>query len=242
MKSVTCVCPTYGRTQMLAEAVESFIRQKFSGQKELLVINDLPEQKIIINHPEIRVINLNERFNNLGDKRTFSYKQAKYPLILTWGDDDIHLSNRIQRAVNGLNNERMILEGWHFCIEGGEIKYNKFSTTGAHIVEKSLAEEIGWFSQKNTGEDADFNLKAYKIIGKLKSIEERPAFVYRWSGSNRPHISAYHTSDNSKDAYKIVGDQISKFISLKEEPVGDIEIIPKWEKDYESLINNIHPN
>lgn len=242
MKSVSCICPTFGRTSMLAEAVESFIRQKFSGKKELLVVNDLPEQKIIINHPEVRVINLDKRFSNLGEKRTFSYQQAKYPLLLTWGDDDIHLNNRIERAVNGLKNDRMILEGWHFCIENKEIKYNKFSTTGAHIVEKSLAEEVNWFCQKSTGEDADFNLRVLKVIGKLKSIQERPAFIYRWFGTDRPHISAYHTSDNSKDAYKIVGDAITNFILDKKEPIGEIEIIPRWDQDYELLINAVHPN
>lgn len=169
------------------------MRQDYQGEKELVIINDVSEQEIRCDAPNVRVINVPTRFPSLGEKRTFSYQQARHPLILTWGDDDIHLPKRISRAVNGLGDRRMTLEGWHFCIYGSEVKYNKFSTTGAHIVRADLAEQVEWFAAKNTGEDDNFNGRVHRVIGSIHAINERPEFIYRWSGTERAHISAFHS-------------------------------------------------
>lgn len=241
MKKITCVCPTFGRSEMLNEAVESFLRQNYLGEKELLIVNDLPSQKFIFDHPEVRIINLDYRFNNLGEKRTFCYQQSHGDFLLTWGDDDIHLSNRISRAVNGLKEFKMVLEGWHFCTKEVGIAYNKYSTAGAHIVCKDLAEKVNWFSNLNTGEDEDFNKKVKKIINKIESINEYPAFLYRWFGSNRPHISEFHYETNI-NAWEAMGDKVQSLLLNGQEPQGNIFIRPHWKEDYENNIRRIYPN
>lgn len=237
MIGVSCICPTFGRTNLLPEAVESFLRQDYEGDMELVIVNDLPQQTIKCDAKNVRVINVRDRFPSLGQKRSFSYKQARMPLILTWGDDDIHLPHRVQRAVKGLSCGKMALEGWHFCLYDKELRYNKFSTTGAHIVDANFASSVGYFSCLNTGEDADFNKRAEKLIGPLLSIAQPPAFIYRWYGTDRPHISAFHSNDGKRDAYKIVGDSIFSLIESGKEPSGEVEIIPHWKQDYVTLAN-----
>jgi glycosyltransferase involved in cell wall biosynthesis len=239
MIGVSCICPTYGRTNLLPEAVESFLRQDYQGEKELVIVNDAPEQEIYCNASNVRVINSSERFQSLGEKRTFSYQQAKYPLILTWGDDDIHLPKRISRAVNGLGDKRMAFEGWHFCIYGADVKYNKFSTTGAHIVRADLAKQVHWFAAKNTGEDDDFNCRIHQVIGKIHAIKESPEFIYRWSGTERSHISAFHSTSGRFDAYKIIGDKFQALLKSGAEPTGLVDIRPEWKQDYCSLTADI---
>ena len=58
---VSCMCLTYGRPHLLEEAIESFLRQDYQGQKELIVLNDLPQEELLFNHPEVHIINVSKR-------------------------------------------------------------------------------------------------------------------------------------------------------------------------------------
>ena len=53
---------TYQRHHILEEAIESFLRQDFSGESEMVIINDSPIVEYVFEHPKIRIINLKERF------------------------------------------------------------------------------------------------------------------------------------------------------------------------------------
>ena len=57
-EGVSCLCLTYGRPTLLEEAIESFIRQQWDGPKELIVLNDHPEQELLYQYDEVRIINL----------------------------------------------------------------------------------------------------------------------------------------------------------------------------------------
>lgn len=231
---VSCLCPTYGRFHLLAEAVESFLRQDYAGPKELIILNDLARQRITFDHPEVRVINMPERFPNLGSKRNHVAALARYPLLLTWGDDDIHLPHRISRMVDALGERPFLLEGWHYCSYGPQLLLNRFPTMGAHIVDKKFYFSLGGVPEKDTGEDAGFNDKARKALGKIDHATENPAFWYRWSGTERPHISAFHDAKGVRDPYEIFRLRVQSLLDSGEEPTGDLTLAPAWRKDYEA--------
>jgi glycosyltransferase involved in cell wall biosynthesis len=91
---VSCVCPTFARAYLLEEAIESFHRQDYPGEKELIICNDFIDQELIYDHPDVKVINLKERCKNLGEKKNITCSYATGDLLLTWEDDDIHLPSR----------------------------------------------------------------------------------------------------------------------------------------------------
>lgn len=62
---------TYQRHNLLEEAIESFLRQDFSGESEMIIINDSPKVEYVFEHPKIRIINVKERFPSLGQKLKF---------------------------------------------------------------------------------------------------------------------------------------------------------------------------
>lgn len=68
---VSCLCPTYNRApnllHLVEEAIESFSRQDYPD-KELIVCNDTPGQQLEFSHPQVRVLNVPERFATLSDK------------------------------------------------------------------------------------------------------------------------------------------------------------------------------
>lgn len=231
---ISCLCPTYGRTALLEEAVESFLRQDYGGEMELVICNDLPSQTLVFEHPRVTVVNLTERCANLGEKRNVTASYAKGEWLMTWGDDDIHLPWRIQRlksyaAQNGLP---FCLEGFHYVLDHKGVFLKEHSTAGAHIILKTLHDRIGGIAPISSGEDVEFNDRVRDEIGRLPSCKEPPGFLYRWH-SNRPHVSG-----QSGDHYKAFGDRIDILIARGEEPQGVVHLQPQWRQPWLDLVSN----
>lgn len=233
LPAVSCVCPTFGRTALLEEAVESFLRQDYGGESELLVINDFAWQKIYFDHPKVRIVNLPKRCATLGQKRQLACEEAQHELLLTWGDDDIHLPHRISRMVEVLGDQSIAQEGWHYCSYAHGMFLNRWSTAGANIMRKSLLEAVGGFAHKDTGEDVDFNARAEKYLGKpLLHAKGNPAFVYRWHGTNRYHVSG----TGQKDPYRFLLDYTVNLVKERKEPRGNVHLKPTWRQNYLELV------
>ena len=96
---VSCMCLTYGRPAILEEAIHSFLRQDYPGVKELIVLNDLPEQTLVSNEPQVTVVNVPRRFRTLGEKRNACAALAAHELLFVWDDDDIFLRRRLSYSV-----------------------------------------------------------------------------------------------------------------------------------------------
>ena len=67
---ISCLCCTYGRPPdrqyLLEEALQSFIQQSYPD-KELIIVNDCPEQELVFQHPDVVVVNLPRRCRTLGE-------------------------------------------------------------------------------------------------------------------------------------------------------------------------------
>lgn len=236
---VSCVCPTFGRAHLLEEAIESFHRQDYPGEKELIICNDFIKQHFIYNHPEVKVINLPERCPNLGYKKNYTYDCAEGELILTWEDDDIHLPGRISRMVNSMQSldAEFVFEGPYYILYGGVISKESGKTTGTHIITKDLFNRSSKYPQMNSGQDSEFNKSLQEKLGHpLHICKDDPQFLYRFS-TGRVHISQFGRDSEDKESgydlvYKFAKESIAKLI----EPGGEYELKPHWSKDWEQEV------
>jgi len=148
---ISCVCPTFSRAYLLEEAIESFHKQDYLGEKELIICNDFTRQNFVYEHPDVKVINLSERCPNLGSKRNKAYSYATGDIFLTWGDDDIHLPKRISRMVNSMISQKseFLFEGPYYILYAGKIEKNQGRTSGAHAITKELFYKIGGIPEIN---------------------------------------------------------------------------------------------
>lgn len=234
---VSCLCPTFGRAHLLPEAVESFLRQDYPGEKELIVLNDFARQRFHFDHPEVRVVNVAERYATLGEKRNAAAALATGDWLMTWGDDDIHLPHRIRRLMEVADEHRlrMLLEGWHYYYDGERARVNPGPTTGAHLIAASLYREAGGIPSMNNGEDGEFNhrVKALLEVATLPYVAGDPAFIYRWGGTDRAHLSAMGAPGDAADAgYAKMAVLAEKLIAEGREPEGEIEIVPQWSRNW----------
>jgi glycosyltransferase involved in cell wall biosynthesis len=237
LPKVSCVCPTFARAYLLEEAIESFHRQDYLGEKELIICNDFVDQELVYNHPEVKIINLSERAPNLGNKRNVAYSYASGDVFLTWGDDDIHLPGRISRMIEAMVkfNSEFVFEGPYYIIYAGKLSFEKGKTSGAHIVSKNLFYNAGQIPEINSGEDQAFNSKVKEYLAidnSLPVCQLPPQFLYRWS-SGRAHISQYGIDkENKKSGYELFLEQAKQYVKEGKEPGGRYELKPSWSKDW----------
>jgi glycosyltransferase involved in cell wall biosynthesis len=220
---------------LLEEALESFLRQDYEGEKELIICNDFSEQTFVFQHPEVKIINTPIRCPNLGSKRNLAYSHATGDVFLTWGDDDIHLPGRISRMVNSLNQFKsgFVFEGPFYILYGGQLTRELGKTSGAHIVTKELFNTVGGIPEINSGEDQAFNARIREHIKKpLDVCTEPPQFLYRFS-TGRAHVSQFgQDKENKKSGYDTMLDIAKTLIKGGQEPQGEYHLKPHWSKDW----------
>ena len=232
LPKVSCICPTFARYHLLNESVESFLRQDYSGESELIVLNDFAPQTLHFTHPKVKVVNVENRFPTLGEKRDAAYRLATGDVFITWGDDDIHLPHRVSRMVSFLGEDPMAFEGWFYVIHENGIYLERRSTAGAHVITSEAYATLGGIPALDKGEDVAFNDLAQKHFSSIRACKNPPAFIYRWHGTNRLHVSG----TGSKDPYKAVYDRAIELVSAGKEPQGSLQIKPEWVDNYSEIV------
>ena len=226
-QGVSCLCLTYGRPELLAEAIESFLRQTWDGPKELIILNDHPEQTICCDSPNVRVFNIPSRLRTLGEKRNLSVALAQYDNLLVWDDDDIYLPWRIEETMKTLPSKHFFKCPYAWVMNKGKIEpepqYNLFH--GGSAFTRWLFIKAGGYSIMNGGEDADIEGKFQHVTAKKGEFwphtdlpRERLYYIYRWDHGN------YHTTGH------ITLDDIKPSITP-----GHIVVKPYWKQPYDEL-------
>jgi len=117
---------TYGRPELVDEAVYSFLKQDYPGEKHLIVYNDCPWVEHRIKHPEVSVFNLERRFNTLGEKLNSSLVEClklEPDLVVPWPDDDIHLPGTLSLFAKYSGRPWVGFRGYWFSVKNENYRY-----------------------------------------------------------------------------------------------------------------------
>lgn len=125
-------------------------------------------------------------------------------------------------------------EGPFYCIHHDHILLQKGRSQGAHIISADLFNEIGGIPLMDMGEDVEFNRLVHQRLGQEPPTNpEAPQFVYRWAGTERPHISGLGQDKSGKRrGYDVMLDRALELVRLGKEPKGEVHLQPHWSKDW----------
>jgi len=101
---LAAICCTYKRPKLLAEAVESFLRQDYpAAQRELIVLDDAGQYGNQVGNGW-RIVSSPVRFRTLGEKRNASAAlvSPEVDAYCVWDDDDIYLPWHMSAAAVAL--------------------------------------------------------------------------------------------------------------------------------------------
>lgn len=230
---VSCQCITYGRTRLLDEAVESFLRQDYQGEKELVILNDLPSLTLECDLPNVKVVNLPERLPTIGEKRNACVALCTGEVIFPWDDDDIHLPHRISYSLQQMTNRRYFKSAKLWYWRNGEI--NPVSKQAvAHAMgcwSREFFDEVAGYPPIQSGQDMALE---DRFQGPYRTIENTPDaqiyYIYRYPGTGSYHLSAF--------GYGKGFSEVAKSVS-KQNIGGTYRINPEWRQDYLRMIADV---
>jgi len=242
--AVSCICLTYGRPQVLEEAIYSFLLQDYPGRKELLVLNDYVEQTLLFDHPEVQVINCPRRFHTVGEKMNAAVALASYDLLFVWDDDDIYLPHRLRFSVEHFDPQKGFFkpnQAWFW--QNGQLSglgKNSVFHVGS-CWSRRLFDGVRGYPAEGTGYDLVFEQRLAKTFpGSIKTNKIRPEeiyYIYRWGGTGSYHMSGF---GHYKAGENVGHAQVESFVQQRakrgEIRQGDIPLQPHWKSNYRQLV------
>lgn len=237
---ISCKCSTYGRTSLLEESLESFLRQEYPGKKELIIVNDYPEQKLFFEHPDVKIFNFGIPFETLGEKENFAVSQCSHDIIAVWDDDDIglpnHLSNIAKYFIEG--SDLLHWKNGGMFNEPNDFKIVSIGNCGL-VFSKSIYNKIGGYSKEDWGYDMSIVVKINKISNNIvlaSPPDNEVSWIYMWGGRTY-HLSGY-AGQNKKEVINAYRDYIEQQKNKGKIQTGDVILNPNWKKDYINLLKH----
>ena len=236
MKSISCKCITYGRVDLLEEALYSFLNQEYYGDYELVIVNDYPLQKLHFDHPRVKIFNLDNTFDTIGEKENFAVSQCQYDIVAVWDDDDIAMSNHLSNIDKYFVDDSDLLH-WQkgILFDSGEITAITSLGNSGIVYSKKIWKQLGGHPKENAGYDMSFVIS---ILNNSKNIvfasppDDEVSWFYYWA--NR----SYHMSGlgaDTPDRPNVIQRHSEHIENLRLQgsiPTGDIYLNPRWKQDY----------
>lgn len=235
-------CITYGRVEFLEESLHSFLIQEYDGPKEMVIVNDYPLQKLHFDHPDVRIINLDYTFSNLGDKENFATEQCRGEIIMQWDDDDMAMSNHLS------NVSKYFVEGtdllhWHNAIlmNAPDIQAVCGVGNSGIVYSKKIWREMGGYPIENAGYDMSFVVKIKTISNNIVFAhppDEEVSWIYIWGGRGY-HCSGMGT--DTPDRPNVIQRHSLYVENLRQQgliPTGDVHLNPHWKHDYKQKLKD----
>lgn len=232
---ISCFCSTYGRVRCLEEAIYSFLRQDYAGEKDLVILNDREDQFLVFEHPEVTIINYPERIQPLGKKFNRNVDFCDGDVLAVWENDDIALPNcltfSLERMKNGIfHTRRMFYEAKPQDISP---TYNYAHTN--LMLTRELFYRVGGYAEIDIRSlDVDILDRIEAEIGPfIQEIDPlNSVMIYRWNT-----VSSYHGSGQAEDISQTAKTIIDEQVAAGLEPSGVIELKPKWSYNYPAYIH-----
>lgn len=235
MIPISAKCITYGRVEYLEEALASFLAQDYDGDRELVIVNDYPLQRLHFDHPLVRIFNLDETFQSIGEKENFAVSQCRFNTIAVWDDDDIALPNHlgnIDRFFPGYD-----LLHWQLGVAWVRDRIEALGPLGNSgiVYSKQAWRQVGGHPLENAGYDVTFVnllLTAGARVVRAAPEPRDASWFYTW-GTGSYHMSGLGTDDGSRPNVLVRHAQhIEQLRAAGLIPTGDVELKPRWRHDY----------
>jgi len=240
---ISAKCITYGRVDTLEESIYSFINQDYSGKKEMIIVNDYPLQKLIFDHPEVKIYNLDQTFKTIGEKENYAMSKCSADIICQWDDDDIALPNHLSNVATYFNETTDLLH-WHRGVYFNNDQITAITGLGNSgiVFSKKIWEKLGGHPLENAGYDMTFVMNIRTTVPEnvvfAAPSDENVSWFYMWGGRSY-HMSGAGT--DTPDRPNAIERHSSHIEYLRQKgiiPTGDIELNPYWKQDYKKLLND----
>ena len=235
---ISAICCTYGRPDLLEEAIESFLKQDFQAdQRELVVWNTMNRQKLVLKHPGVRIINEPIRPSTLGETRNRAIGQCLGEMVLTWDDDDIYLPGYISWLVRHMEGRDWVKQNHRWSMDASRKIHLSEQATNQVMFRKDAWYRAGGYPHMDSGEDRVFmdRLKACSRGDVVPCSCEDIGFIYRF-GFGPYNISGIGPTVLGRPTGMR---EAERLVLMKTHRFGTINLRPHWRAEYDKLVKGM---
>lgn len=237
--SISAKCITYGRVEYIEESIESFLRQEYEGESELVVVNDYPLQNLHFNHPKVRIINLPKTFSTIGEKENYAVSLCRYDTIAVWDDDDMALPNHLKNINKYFPGNDLLHWNKGICLVSNKIAAIGNVGNSGIVYSKQIWEKVGKHELENAGYDMTFVIKIQNAGGKVARVmppDDEVSWLYSW-GNGSYHMSGMGA--DYPDRENVLIRHARHIEELRQEgkiPTGIVYLEPHWKHQYSEML------
>lgn len=138
--------------RLLEESIESFLRQGYRN-KELIVLNDIPEQTLVCEAPGVRIVNTSAQCPSLGDCYNAAIAFAAGDVFAPWGATSINLPWRLEFSVRMLEDREVFRPAECWYMLDGELDSRPGQPDGGQVAlfTREALRSVGGFPSVTLG-------------------------------------------------------------------------------------------
>ena len=209
MKKVTCLCPTYGRYELLRKSISFFLLQTYEN-KELIILNNHPTP--IHLHPSLKGKGITVR--NFGDNSDMALIHNTVledieadSFVAIWEDDDVYLPWHLENVLRIPDDKDAIKPSRTIFVDdfkgGMRVTAQDNYFEGSHIVRTNVLKKYG-FGPHDNPNDPSYNTGFWHWSWLDKVERYRPEFaesgyVHMWHRTFVDGLPVYHSSGHSPE-------------------------------------------
>lgn len=225
---------TYQRVHLLEEAVESFLRQDFTGESELVIVNDSDKVEYVFCHPRVKIYNVQNRFSSIWEKLKFGIEHATYNHVYRLDDDDLLTPWALKNAYEDIStnpNYEIYRSNGHYFFTNNMFQFISDNVNTGNIYTKAYIERITE-GMKDVHQGEDTHMTFHFNANIFKSTRTEKTMIYRW-GMGTYHISAMGNI-SSEEVQKKTDALVEQISKTKNESIntGVLTLNPHFKNEY----------
>lgn len=235
---VSILVPTFARTGMLAEVIESFRRQTYAGPLEMIIGNECTVQTLLCRVPNVHIHNCTTD-ETTSQSRCHLAGEAQHDLLCWWDDDDIYLPDFVSLVVAKLRDGEPAARLSHLMtwdeaaagIENGHpqatcvMRKADYFRVGAHC------DSPGNFFDNFWGRAITGGFFHGRHHHEPDGI---PVQVVKRTGQSRVRVTAEQGDAGRRSVNNYRALMLNRVGN--EESAGAVDIVPEWSRDWSALV------
>ncbi len=205
---VSCLCPTFFRPRLLANAIACFLGQDYPADRRELIILDDAGQLQNQTGEGWQLVSIHRRFLSLPEKFNAIAGLAQGKILVVWEDDDIYLPHHISSHVSAIGGHLWSKPSKVLSLYTGELQEEDASGRfhASISMTRKAFEQVGGWPLTLQG---DFD---QQLMARLSSVgtaadpclDSEPAYVFRWGSTGAYHGQALMKSGLDQEWYSRV--------------------------------------
>jgi hypothetical protein len=236
---VSCLCPTFRRPGLLANAFACFLAQDYPANRRELIILDDGGGFDSHSGDNWRLVSAPERYPSLPDKFNALVELAEGDILVVWEDDDIYLpwhvsAHEAALVKGGFSKPSRILTNF----EGPFVETDPGGSYHGSIgFTRTAFDEAGGWPRTRW---ANFDMQFMDALRNATSVVDPcrrcpPSYAFRWGSTGAYHGQGLMTSADNETWYELIATLAPQALT----PGARLE--PRFDSETAALIAAFNP-